>query len=247
MGLRKIHQWDEPTSVEIDRAPAGVLGGWTACVELTGQWAHCVAGVEGVVAYAGRPWRLLGKLGGLWAILQAGVINVPALYAPNAGELSGIISRIRGTPCDGFLLQIANAVGAVPAPAHWGLMAWGHETDEQDTEAGAAPTVWTPSAAPAAPAFVHIARAVPCLINCAHAYNQGAVTHFLQVHDLAAAPVAGARPIVRGTPVRAGRASSESFDATRLLVGCVLVDSLAEDTYQIPPAATLDLSCLVRP
>lgn len=247
---RDVAPWSEPSSYEAELGPQNVLGGWTVVAEMVGHWSHLNLWFQGEPAYAARPIRVLGRIGGIWAILFAGAIGAPPfpLWA-QPGSLTGIVAAVRGRPCDAFQVEVANAVGAVPAPAHWRLFVWGRESDEAAPQApggGPQPVIWTYQHDPAPPASVYVASPVPCLLNCAFARNDGRSTRWFQVHDAAAPPVAGAVPIEPGERIRPGCSCSQSYDAARMLTGVALVSSLTPTPYTVDAGASLDMGALVQ-
>lgn len=246
---RDVAPWSEPASYEAELGPQNVLGGWTVVAEMVGHWSHLNLWFTGEPAYAARPIRVLGRIGGIWAILFAGAIGAPPfpLWA-QPGSLTGIVAAVRGRPCDAFQVEVANAVGAVPAPARWRLFVWGRESDEALAAPGGGPqpVIWTYKHDPAPPASIYVASAVPCLLNCAFARNDAGAQRWLQIHDAAAPPLAGAVPVLPGLPIGAGAPGSISADAMRLLVGCCLVSSLTSTPYTVDGGASLDMGALIQ-
>ena len=248
MASRVSYRWSEPASAEAERGPAAVVGGWTAMVSMSGRWSHCDLWFIGAAAYVGRPFRILGRTGGIWAVLASGTIGVPALLSPNGalGDRTGILASVRGRPCEGLLVEVANSVAVVVPPAKWRLHAWGRESDQPTTVTGGpTPPIWTNRHSPIV-TNVYVASAAPCLINCAFARNDSAGTRFFQVHDLAGAPGAGAVPCQPGLPLLTTAPGSIAFDAAQMLNGVTLVSSLTAAAYTADPGASLDMGALIQ-
>lgn len=253
MAVRETYRWSAPTSVEAEVGPVNGQGGWTAVASLEGgRWSHCELWFSGTPAYITRPWRILGRIGRVWAVLASGTINVPALLAPNPTQLTGILGKVRGQPVEAIVAQVANSVGAVVPPAVWRLHAWGEDCCPQPDPTGAlvvAPVIWTPVHDPAPSHAVYVASVVPCLVNCAFARNDLAEgeDRWFQVHDVAIGLAPGAVPVLPGLRVRPGCSVSQSYDAGRFTVGCWLVSSLTPATYT-PDSdrAGLDMGALIQ-
>jgi len=155
--------------------PAAVVGGWTTVAYQEGRWSHCDVWFHGPVGYLARTWRLLGRNGGVWAVLATGDIGSIPLLAPNAGERTGLAASIRGWPCDAFLMEVAN--GAALAPAEWQMYCWGREAAPSAVAgSGALPSVVVPapelrtdSGAPAGAAV--ITGAILLYVNRSSAYQ----------------------------------------------------------------------------
>jgi len=247
---RDVAPWSEPASYEAQLGPTNSLGGWTPVAEMVGHWAHLNLWFEGTPAYAGRPIRVLGRIGGIWAILFASSIGAPPfpLWA-QPGSLTGIVATVRGRPCAAFLVEVANAVGAVLPPARWRLFVWGRESDEATPQAaggGPQPPIWTHRHDGPQPTGAYLASAVPCLLNCAFARNDGVATRWFQVHDTNAAPAPGALPIAPGERLLTGCSCSQSYDAARMLVGVCLVSSLTPTPYTVDAGGGLDMGALIQ-
>jgi len=249
MAHRERYRWSKPASVEAERGPAAVLSGWTAMISVEGHWSHCDLWFIGAAAYVGRPWRILGRIGGIWAVLASGAIGVPPLLSPNGvgGDRTGIIASVRGRPCEGLLVEVANSVAVVVPPARWRLHAWGRESDQPTTTTGGvAPTIWTPAHDPAPPSAVYVASAAACLLNCAYCCNDSGGLRWFQIHDLAAAPGAGAIPILPSLPVPDGAPGSIACDAMQLAIGCCLASSLTPAVYTADGGLGLDMGATIQ-
>lgn len=252
---RDVYPWSQPASYEAELGPSAGIAGWTTIATMEGHWSHLNLWFEGAIAYGGRAFRILGRIGGIWTILFQSTINAPpfALWDPGLGifpgpTLTGIIAVVRGRPCDSFQVEVANSV-AVPLPlARWRLHVWGRESDEASVAAaggGPQPPIWTPKHS-VGPVSVYTASLGPCLLNCAFCRNDANAVRWFQVHDTAAAPGAGAVPFQPGPRVAPNRSASQSYDAARMLVGVTLVSSLTAATYTVDAGASLDMGALIQ-
>jgi len=246
MGRLDRYRWSEPASQESEGGPAAQAEGWTTLITMQGHWSHCDLWFTGAAGYVGRPWRILGRLGGVWAQLAFGVVGMPPVLVPGSFQLSGLLGSVRSRPADAFQVEIQNTLVALPV-ARWRLMAWGRESDAPSTSTGGpVPTIWQNRHSAGAVA-VYIASAAPCLLNCAFARNDGVLARYFQVHDLAAAPAPGAIPCQPGIQIPGGgQPGSISFDAAQMLNGVVLVSSTTAAVYTVDPAASLDMGALVQ-
>jgi hypothetical protein len=248
-GGRDRYEWSDPQSYEAEAGPSNAALGWANVVSMEGHWSHCDLWFQGAATYLGRQFRILGRIGGIWTVLaQAPIGAAPfALWAPEPTTRTGILTVVRGRPCDAFAVQVQDAVGAVLPIARWRLHCWGREAEGTATTAGggAQPVIWTPRHS-AGPVGVYVASAAPCLCNCIFARNDGGAQVWLQLHDLAAAPGVGAVPLLPAIPIIAGGPASMSLDALQLAVGCVLASSTTAATYTADAALSLDLGALVQ-
>lgn len=257
------YTWSAPISVEAEVAPTAGQTGWTSVASLdAGHWSHAELWFSGHPAYTARPWRILGRIGSIWAVLAAGNVGAPPLLQPNALQLTGILGKLRGQPCEALTAQIANAAGAQLPPAIWRLHAWGEDCCPQPDAAGnlpvdvvtmppvvvtVVPSIWMPVHDPHPSHAVYVASLVPCLINCAFARNDGDSVRWFQVHDVALGLGLGAVPIEPGLRVQPGCSVSQSYDSARLLVGCWLASSLtAKDYTPDTDRAGLDMGALIQ-
>jgi hypothetical protein len=250
MGHPERYEWSEPASVEAIGEPAPTGSGWTDLISMEGHWSHADLWFDGPAGYLGSAFRIIGRVAGIWAQLWAGIIGAPPfpLLAPGANERTGLLATIRGMPCDALLVQARNpGPGVALGTARWRLHAWGREAAAQSTAAGGAvPAIWTAAHDPAAPSPVYVASAAPCIINCAFARNDSGGLRWFQIHDLAAAPLAGAVPVLPALPIPDGQPGSISCDALQLAAGCVLASSLTAATYTADAGAGMDMGALIQ-
>jgi len=192
------------------------------------------------VGYLARTWRLLGRNGGVWAVLATGDIGSIPLLAPNAGERTGLAASIRGWPCDAFLMEVAN--GAALAPAEWQMYCWGREAAPSAVAgSGALPSVVVPapelrtdSGAPAGAAVASlVVHAGPCQFSGFSVRNVSAGPRYVMVFDAAALPANGAVPILEPLLLGAGQSGVWEDDEFACSAGIVIASSTTDGILTI--------------